>query len=119
MAQQFPVLKEVSTGSWLTASVQGRGIGREMRAAVLQLAFDGLGAEIARSAAFVDNPASRAVSRAIGYRENGRRREAPRGVPQEMIGYELTRQEWSERSERFKPAKIIGLELCRHMFVRS
>jgi RimJ/RimL family protein N-acetyltransferase len=119
LAQQFSVLKEVSTGSWLTASVQGRGIGREMRAAVLQLAFDGLGAEIARSAAFVDNPASQAVSRAIGYRENGRRREAPRGIPKEMIGYELTREEWASRSGLFKPAKIVGLDACRHMFLKT
>jgi RimJ/RimL family protein N-acetyltransferase len=118
-ARQFPVLREVSTGSWLTAGVQGRGIGREMRAAVLQFAFEGLGAEIARSAAFVDNPASQAVSRAIGYRENGRHREAPRGDPKEMISYELSRQEWARDFQRFEPAKIVGLDKCRHMFVRS
>ena len=114
--KHFPALKEVSTGSWLTSSAQGRGIGREMRAAVLQLAFDGLGAEIARSGAFVDNHASLAVSRAIGYRENGRRREAPRGVPKDLIDFELTRAEWIEFSKSFEPAQVLGLAGCIHMF---
>ena len=116
LGKHFPTLKEVSTGSWLTKSAQGRGIGREMRAAVLQLAFEGLGAEIARSGAFVDNPASLAVSRAIGYRENGRRREAPRGVPKEIIDFELTLGEWREVSKGFEPAQILGLAGCIHMF---
>lgn len=119
LGKRFQVLKEVSTGSWLTASAQGQGFGREMRAAVLQLAFEGLGAEIARSAAFLDNPASQAVSRAIGYRENGRHREAPRGVPKEMLAYELTREEWKEASRAFEPAEIVGLDKCMHMFFGS
>ncbi|HEX4863118.1 MAG TPA: GNAT family protein [Acidimicrobiales bacterium] len=117
LATRFPVLKEVSTGSWLTRSAQGHGIGREMRAAVLQFAFDELGAEIARSGAYVDNPASQKVSRAIGYRENGRRREAPRGVPKEMVDFELSREEWSKVSGRFKRARIKGVGACRDMFV--
>jgi len=65
-AKQFPVLREVGTGSWLSRSYQGRGFGREMRAAVLDLAFGGLGALVARSAAFLDNPASIRVSQALG-----------------------------------------------------
>jgi RimJ/RimL family protein N-acetyltransferase len=119
IGRTFAVLKEVSTGSWLTSSAQGQGIGREMRAAALHLAFTGLGAEIARSAAFADNPASQAVSRAIGYRENGRHREAPRGIPKAMIGYELTRDEWLLTSSRLEPTKIVGLDKCRHMFTKS
>src|SRR3954466_16241147 len=34
-AKRFPVLREVGTGSWLTRTAQGQGIGTEMRAAVL------------------------------------------------------------------------------------
>ena len=117
LARNFAVLREVTTGSWLTRSVQRQGIGREMRAAVLQLAFEGLGAQIARSGAFVDNPSSQAVSRAIGYRENGRSREAPRGTPKELIGFELTREEWSDNAGRFPRARITGLEKCIHMFL--
>jgi RimJ/RimL family protein N-acetyltransferase len=115
-ATQFAVLREVATGSWLTRSVQGRGLGQEMRAAVLQLAFEGLGAEVARSGAFVDNLASLSVSRSIGYRENGRSREAPRRQPREMIHFEITRAEWTARRATFPPTEIAGLDRCRHLF---
>jgi len=57
----------VSTGSWLGMRHQGKGFGTEMRAAILMLAFDHLGAKTARSSAFTDNPRSLAVSRRLGY----------------------------------------------------
>jgi len=50
-AKDFATLKTVRTGSWLKQSVQGRGLGREMRAAVVLWAFDWLGAEVAESEA--------------------------------------------------------------------
>jgi RimJ/RimL family protein N-acetyltransferase len=115
-ATQFPVLQEVGTGSWLTRPLQGQGFGKEMRAAVLQLAFEGLGAVVARSGAFVDNPASAAVSRSLGYRENGRGREAPRGEPKVMVNFELTREDWLSRRHTLPPADIIGLEAVLGMF---
>ncbi len=43
-----------------------------MRAAVLLLAFDHLGARTARSEAFADNPASLRVSEKLGYAPDGR-----------------------------------------------
>lgn len=58
MARDFAVTGQVSTGSWLGLAHQGRGIGTEMRAAVLHLAFAGLGARTAVSAAMTDNPRS-------------------------------------------------------------
>src|SRR2546428_4985621 len=61
---------QASSGSWLGQVYQGRGIGKEMRAAVFHLAFEGLGARRATSGAFDDNPASLAISRALGYVEN-------------------------------------------------
>lgn len=70
-ARDFHLLRTVSTGSWLTRSAQGRGAGTEMRAAVLLLAFDQLGAEIATTEAFLDNAASNRVSRKLGYQPNG------------------------------------------------
>jgi RimJ/RimL family protein N-acetyltransferase len=115
-AKRFLVLREVATGSWLTRSVQGQGLGKEMRLAVLQLAFEELGAEVARSGAFVDNLASISVSRSIGYRDNGRHREAPRGEPREMINFEITREEWMARRSGFERAEIVGLEGCLYMF---
>ena len=53
--KDYAATREVSTGSWLGRTHQGRGIGTEMRAAVLLLAFDHLGAGTARSGAFTDN----------------------------------------------------------------
>ena len=47
--RDFAVLREVRTGSWLGQRYQRQGIGTEMRAAVLHLAFTGLGAEYATS----------------------------------------------------------------------
>jgi RimJ/RimL family protein N-acetyltransferase len=115
-AKDFPVLREVSTGSWLSRPYQGRGYGKEMRAAVMDLAFEGLGAVLARSGAFIDNQASAAVSRALGYSENGRIRQAPRGQPKVMVNYELTRAAWSEHRSTFQPIEISGLDEARSMF---
>jgi hypothetical protein len=66
----------------------GHGIGKELRATVLSLAFDHLGAEYATSGSFVDSPASARVSLALGYEENGRDVLSPRRdpVPNEFLG---------------------------------
>jgi RimJ/RimL family protein N-acetyltransferase len=70
-AKDFATLKTVSTGSWLKQSVHGRGLGKEMRAAVALYAFDWLGAEAAESEAATWNEASLGVSRSMGYELNG------------------------------------------------
>jgi RimJ/RimL family protein N-acetyltransferase len=54
----FSVLREVGAGSWLGQAYQRRGLGTEMRAAILHLAFAGLGAEYAISSAAPDGAAS-------------------------------------------------------------
>lgn len=69
--RDFAVTRTVETGSWLGRAHQGRGIGTRMRQAVCAYAFDHLGAEEVTSGAFLDNPASLAVSRKVGYRPNG------------------------------------------------
>lgn len=70
-AKDFAMTRTVTTGSWLTRSQQGTGLGTEMRAGLLQFVFDHLGAEIAASDAAVWNAASLGVSRRLGYRDNG------------------------------------------------
>ncbi|MET1085828.1 MAG: GNAT family protein [Arthrobacter sp.] len=75
-AKDFARLKTVSTGSWLKQSAQGRGLGKEMRAAVVLYAFDWLGAEVAESEAALWNDASIGVSRSLGYELNGTTRKA-------------------------------------------
>ncbi len=62
------------TGSWLGREHQGAGVGTRMRQAMCAFLFDHLEAQEITSAAFVDNPASLAVSRKVGYRPNGMRR---------------------------------------------
>jgi RimJ/RimL family protein N-acetyltransferase len=113
-AKQFPVLREVSTGSWLTQSMQGQGIGKEMRAAVLSLAFASLGAEFARTAAFADNAASLGVTRHIGYRENGRARHVNRGEAAETIRFTISKAEFS--AQAFPTIRVENLEPCLAMF---
>jgi RimJ/RimL family protein N-acetyltransferase/predicted GNAT family acetyltransferase len=80
-ADDFASGREVSTGSWLGRRWQGRGLGTEQRAAVLTLAFEGLGAQAAVSAAWERNEASLGVSRKLGYVETGTKLAHPRGEP--------------------------------------
>jgi RimJ/RimL family protein N-acetyltransferase len=109
-ASQFSRLRTVSTFSWLTRSHQGRRIGREMREAVLHLAFAGLGAERATSEAFEDNAASNAVSRAVGYEANGVDWALRQGQPARMSRFIMTRERWLER--RRDDIVVEGLERC-------
>lgn len=113
-ARDFAVTREVSTGSWVGRRHHGQGIGTEMRAAVLHLAFEGLAAEDAVSAAFPSNAASHAVSRKLGY--------LPDGIERLVVGGELvldqrlrlTRDQWERR--RSVPVTVEGLEPCLPMF---
>lgn len=70
----FPVTRTGETGSWLGREFHGRGIGTTMRRAMCALLFDHLGFEEIASGAFLDNPASLAVSRKVGYVPHGVRR---------------------------------------------
>lgn len=93
--------RTVGTGSWLTRRAQGSGIGTEMRAALLQFAFDHLGALWAESSAASWNEASLGVSRKLGYRLNGVSRVAPRpGEPVDeqrlrLAADEFVRPDWT------------------------
>jgi RimJ/RimL family protein N-acetyltransferase len=70
----FLTTRTGETGSWLGLEHQGRGVGTAMRQAMCAFLFDHLGFAEITSGAFTDNPASLAVSRKVGYQENGRRR---------------------------------------------
>ena len=80
-AADFAETREVATGSWLGRDFQGQGYGTEQRAAVLELAFRGLGARVALSGALEGNTASLRVSEKLGYRIVGMSSVSPRGVP--------------------------------------
>jgi RimJ/RimL family protein N-acetyltransferase len=110
LADDFAGARSVSSGSWLTTSAQGRGLGVEMRAAVLQLAFAGLGALEAQTSAWIDNPASRRVSLRLGYVHEGQLLLARRGEPTPHLRYRLTREAWQRN--RFDGIEIHNLEPC-------
>jgi RimJ/RimL family protein N-acetyltransferase len=108
MAQNFAALGWVKTGSWLGREFQGRGLGTEMRAAILHLVFAGLGARMAYSGAWHDNERSMRVSRSFGYEENGVTIEPRRGRPDRMINLRLERERWEP--QRRDDITIEGLE---------
>jgi len=94
-AEEFGSRREVETGSWLGMPFQGKGLGTEQRAAVLELAFSGLGAEVAVSGSFVHNVKSQRVSEKLGYRLTGTRTMESRGAPVEHYDYRLESSDWS------------------------
>jgi len=113
-AEDFAVHRTVHTGSWLGRAHQGQGLGKAMRAAVLGFAFDGLGARVAETSAFLDNAASNGVSRALGYEENGLGSLAPEGLARVTQRFRMTADVWRARP---RPDLIIeGLDACREMF---
>jgi RimJ/RimL family protein N-acetyltransferase len=113
MAREFAIRKTVVTASWLGRAYQGRGYGTEMRAAVLTLAFDGLGAELAESGYFEGNGASARVSAKLGYVDNGEQVVAVgsrRAVERRL---KLERDTWKRE---LVPVTIEALEPCRALF---
>ena len=115
LAEHFGAVRSVETGSWLGRAHQGQGLGKEMRQAVLHLAFAGLGAKEALSDAFEDNAASIATSRSVGYEENGEARGHRRDGSARTIRFRMSREAWEQR--RREDIRIEGLDRCLDMFV--
>ncbi|MFF2011198.1 GNAT family N-acetyltransferase [Streptomyces sp. NPDC058195] len=113
-AKDFAVTGRVTSGSWLGLAHQGRGIGTEMRAAVLHLAFAGLGAQSAVTAAMSDNARSLGVSRRLGYLPDGLNVAAVRGAPVTLQRLWLDRARWEEC--RRTEVTVEGLDDCRTEF---
>jgi RimJ/RimL family protein N-acetyltransferase len=110
IGHDFAVLGTVSTFSWLQPSSRRRGVGTEMRAAILHLAFAGLGAREASSEAFEDNSASNGVSRALGYEPNGTTWATRQGNPALLTAWKLTRKRWEQN--RRDDIQLTGVEEC-------
>jgi RimJ/RimL family protein N-acetyltransferase len=110
-ADNFPVLRQFETGSWLGREYEGRGLGRELREAALHLGFVGLGATLAKTGLFADNAPSLGVTQSLGYSPNGvgqslRRREAAT-----HLDFELAIDDWEKRLRR-NDILIHGVEPC-------
>lgn len=110
-ARNFPVTRTGETGSWLGRRHQGQGIGTAMRQAMCALLFDHLGFEEILSGAFVDNPASLAVSRKVGYvptsTERFQRREGELAINQRLL---LTPEAFVRGSD---PVQVTGADAVR------
>jgi RimJ/RimL family protein N-acetyltransferase len=110
---EFPLLRTVDSFSLLATEVRGRGLATAMRAGVLAFAFEHLGAVAAVSSARTDNAASLAVSRRLGYADNGlSRTNTPTGVS-ELQHVRLTREQWQAGQ---RPAAVTGAEACLPWF---
>ncbi len=113
-AEGFARRKTVVTGSWLGAEFQRRGYGTEMRAAVLELAFSGLGAEAAESGSLEGNISSARVSEKLGYLPSGEAFQSPRGEKIREQRFRVTRERWQGVAR--PPVAINGLEPCLPLF---
>lgn len=113
----FSAFGTVTTFSWLSADQRGHGFGREMREAVLHLAFDGLGATEATSDAFVDNRGSNAISRGLGYEPNGSDWATRQGEPALLNRWRLTRDTWEPR--RRGDIRLLNIGACRALLPLS
>lgn len=119
-APEWGLLRQGETGSWLGLDFQGRGIGTQMRALMLALAFDGLDAREVTSAAFADNAASNAISRRVGYLDNGLIWRAREGSPARLQLFRMPREQWDERREGIlallpAPVECDGLAAMRRV----
>jgi RimJ/RimL family protein N-acetyltransferase len=113
--ESFTSRREVVTGSWLGAPHQGKGLGKEQRAGVLELAFEGLGAVTALSGSFAHNVKSQRVSERLGYRRTGTRTMQSRGEPVEHYDYRLDRADWRSPV----PVEVRGLDPALALFGAS
>ncbi|MGH3166959.1 MAG: GNAT family N-acetyltransferase [Trebonia sp.] len=109
-ATDYLITRTAETGSWLSRRAQGSGIGTVMRQVVCAFAFDYLDAAYLTSIAFTDNAASRAVSRKVGYTENGIESLARMGKP--VMGQRFLLE--PGRLVRYEhPVTVVGLGAFR------
>jgi len=108
---EFDAFGTVESTSWVSSDVRRRGIGTEMRSAILHLAFDGLGAAEAHSEGAVDNAGSNAVSERLGYERNGMAWATHQDKPVLGQRWHLDRTTWETR--RRDDITMSGVAECR------
>jgi RimJ/RimL family protein N-acetyltransferase len=113
-AKAFGVTRTAETGSYIGREHQGRGIGKEMRAAMLHLLFAGLDGERALTGAFEDNAASLGVTRSLGYRPNGETIVDSEGARRRELLFAMDRSDWEQH--RRDDIELVGVEAARPFF---
>lgn len=110
----FLKARQVKTASWLGLEYQGQGLGREMREAVLHLAFTELGATHALSGYLEGNVSSQKVSESLGYVATGVEDVEVRGRLVRNTTLVLERSAWEPH--RRDDIIVEGLDECREWF---
>ncbi len=108
---EFDTFGTVESTSWVSSDVRRRGLGSEMRTAILHLAFEGLGAAEAHSEGALDNAGSNAVSEHLGYERNGLAWATHQGKPVLGQRWRLDRATWLPR--RRDDITMSGVAECR------
>ena len=111
IGHEFATFGTVESFSWLSSDVRRRGIGSEMRHAILHLAFEGLGAKEAHSEANADNAGSNGISERLGYERNGGAWATCDGTPVLGQRWRLERRVWETR--RRDDIALSGTDECR------
>jgi RimJ/RimL family protein N-acetyltransferase len=111
---EFASFGTVESFSWLVPGQRRRGLGKEMRQAVLHLAFAGFGAREANSGAFVDNVGSNRISESLGYERNGIDWATRNGEPAEIQRWRLKRERWAQN--RRNDIELAGVTECLPVF---
>lgn len=114
VGHDFLHTRTFETGSWLGKAHQGKGVGKEMRIAILQFGFDGLGATRAETGAYEHNRASLGVTASLGYESNGDAIHAPRGTAQVERKFKMAKEHFE--TIRRDDIVIENLEPCLPMF---
>src|SRR5579875_1816596 len=114
VGRDFAETGELSTGSWLAQTFQGRGYGTEMRAAILELAFHGLGAQAALSKVLDGADASLRVAQKLGYVPDHEEWIQVRGERRLDRHLRLTRDRWTDQERT--SVRISGLDPCFPLF---
>ena len=112
-SHHFPRTRSCFSGSWLGLEHQGRGIGSEMRAAVLALAFEHLGAELCTSTAWHDNMPSVRVSQKVGYVDDGWELRDRDGTATKHLRFRMAKDDWRPPFE----VTVEGLAPCLPLLV--
>jgi RimJ/RimL family protein N-acetyltransferase len=113
-ALRFATTREVLVTAWLGRRYQGQGLGKHARAAVLSLAFSGLGADYVVSVIRRGNDASRGVADKLGFTHDGVQVNAIHGQQVLSDRFRLDRATWEQGAAI--PAEIHGLEPGLELF---
>ena len=108
-SQEPGVTRTVTSGSWVGLAHQRRGLGSEMRAGLLRLAFEHLGMERACTEAWHDNEASLRLTQAFGYRPNGETTAVRRNRSDRLLRFVMERADWESSPARDVEVTVEGV----------